>query len=181
MGSPGSPPRLTFTLSTSGPLMAPVRSTRKRTSRVTLCRSPGAASTSGQKLSISTGLWKMSLWKRFCTKATCEGRGVSSHPLASQCNSHQGLPHRHPPLNPSHSHAHSPASPRCRPSWLSARSPGGSGCVPHTPGTSWCLPPSPGGAGGVLQALTLAPRFGGIPIHPPRTRRTCGPYRRGRG
>lgn len=48
-----------------GPLMLPLRSTRKRISRVTVWRSVGKLPTSGQKFSISTGLWKMSLWNRF--------------------------------------------------------------------------------------------------------------------
>jgi len=63
--------------------MVPLQSTRKRTSRVTLCRSPGTPSIAGQKFSISTGLGKMSLWKRFCTKATCGPGGTSlsrTHP-----------------------------------------------------------------------------------------------------
>lgn len=52
------------------PLMLPLRSTRNSSSLVALCSSCGSHSRSGQKLSINTGLFKMSLWYRFLTNSS---------------------------------------------------------------------------------------------------------------
>lgn len=46
-------------------------SSRKRSSRVAVPRCPGLELRSGQKLSISTGFSRMSLWKRRCRNHTC--------------------------------------------------------------------------------------------------------------
>lgn len=75
--------QLTFTRWMLVPLMLPLRSTRNSSSLVALCSSRGSHSKSGQKLSIKTGLLRMSLWYRFLTNSNCGPSATSACELGT--------------------------------------------------------------------------------------------------
>lgn len=59
-------------------VLLPLQSTRKMNSPAAFCRSAGAVLSSGQKLSMRTGWWGMSLCRRFRMISVCreEAEGV---------------------------------------------------------------------------------------------------------
>ncbi|TNN67798.1 hypothetical protein EYF80_021952 [Liparis tanakae] len=93
LGSSGTPPsglQLTLTWWMLVPLMLPLRSTRNTSSLVALCSSRGSRSKSGQKLSIRTGLLRMSLWYRFLTNSSCGPRQQRASNLLLHENTGKG-------------------------------------------------------------------------------------------
>lgn len=79
-------PRGTLTRSMLTPPMLLLRSTRKINSPGALRRSAWAVRRSGQKFSMTTGWWGMSLFRRFLMISVCreegEGRQRGQHPAA---------------------------------------------------------------------------------------------------
>lgn len=86
--------QLTFTLWILVPLMLPLRSTRNRISLVAFCSSSCSDSKLGQKLSIRTGLLRMSLWYRFLINSSCRSPRENIGILAWAHERHQRLMNR---------------------------------------------------------------------------------------